>query len=139
MTAFAAITINDGQATPVAHTFSPRRINDGIAKWQDLSGGIAVGFPTLTCMLREPLRGQKAKVFRAQLKVVVPVLETISNSTYSGILPAPTKGYEMVATVEFLIPERSTLQNRKDLRAYVANALAQADIKSLCEDLAMIF
>lgn len=139
MTAFASITINDGQATPVAHTFTARRIENGVAKWQDISSGISVGFPTTQVSLREPIKGSKSPTYRAFLKITVPVMEVVNASTYNGITPAPTKAYEMIANVEFLMPERSVLQNRKDLRAYVANALAQADLKSLFEDLNMIY
>lgn len=140
MTAFTSITLSDGQATPVAHTFTARRIDPtGVAKWQDISSGIAVGFPTVTASLREPIRGSKLPSYKATLKITVPVLETVSNSTYSGITPAPTKAYDCVANVELILPERSVLQDRKNLRAYLANALAQADLKSLIEDLNMVY
>lgn len=141
MTAFATITINDGAATPVARTFTARRIDDGVAKWQEITGGIAVGFPTITASLREPLRNQKngARVYRGTLKVVYPVLEVVNASTYNGITPAPTKAYDCTMNVDFTFPERSTQQDRKHIRALMANALAQADLKALIEDLNMVF
>lgn len=139
MTAFASITINDGQATPVAHTFTARRISDGIAKWQDISGGIALGFPTLTASLREPVKGSKIPTYRAEINLSVPKMETVNASTYNGITPAPTKAYEVVAKLTLLIPERSVSQDRKDIRAYMANALAQLDLKALIEDLNFVY
>lgn len=139
MPAFANITLSDGQSTPVAHTFTARRIQDGVAKWQDTSGGIAVGFPTVTASLREPVPGSKTRNYRLTMKFAVPTLETVSNSTYSGITPAPTKAYDCICNVEFVMPERSITQNRKDIRAYVANSLAQVDLKSMIEDLAMVY
>lgn len=140
MTAFANITINDGQATPVAHTFTARRIENGIAKWQDISGGIAVGFPTITAALREPVAGSKTgRSYKATIKIRVPVLETVNASTWNGITPAPTKAYDVEANLDLIFPERATAQNRKDLRAYVANALGQADLKALIEDLNFVY
>lgn len=139
MTAFATISLNDGQATPVAHSFTARRLDAGVAKWQDISGGIAVGFPTISASLREPLKGSKIPVYKAVIKVTLPVLEVVNSSTYSGITPAPTKAYDCFATLELVLPERSVLQDRKNLRAYIANALAQADLKSLIEDLGMVY
>lgn len=139
MTAFGNITLNDGQGTPVAHTFSARRIEAGIAKWQDISGGIAQGFATITASLREPVKGSKTPVYKAELNFYSPKLETVNASTYNGITPAPTKAYECVAKLTFLLPERSVTQDRKDIRAYVANALAQADIKALIEDLNFVY
>ena len=140
MTAFANITINDGQATPVAHTFSPRKIGaDGVAKWQDLSGGIAVGFPTLTAQIREPIRGSKVPTYRVTIRLQVPTLETISNSTVSGILPAPTKAYDTGAELVFLLPERGTTAQRKDVVAYAKNILSQADIVAMLNDLSFVY
>lgn len=139
MTAFANISINDGQATPVAHTFTARRLDAGVAKWQDISGGIAVGFPTLTASLREPIKGSKVPVYKATLKITLPVLEVVNSSTYSGITPAPTKAYDVIANVDIIMPERSVLQDRKNIRAYLVNALAQADILSMIQDLNMVY
>lgn len=139
MTAFTNITINDGQATPVAHTFTARRIDNGVAKWQDISGGIAVGFPTITSSLREPIKGSSTPLYKDVMKITLPVLEVVNSSTYSGITPAPTKAYDLQVNVEFLMPERSTNQDRKNIRAYVANALAQADLKAMIEDLNMVY
>lgn len=139
MTAFANITINDGQATPVAHTFTARRIDAGIAKWQDLSSGIAVGFPTITANLREPIKGSKNPVYKAVVKITLPVLEVVNSSTYSGITPAPTKAYDLVANLEVMMPERSVLADRKNIQAYIVNALNQVDIKSMFVDLNMVY
>lgn len=139
MTAFANITINDGQATPVAHTFTARRIADGLAKWQDISSGIAVGFPTVTASLREPVPGTKDPMYKAVVVIKVPKLETVNASTYSGITPAPTKAYECMAKIEMSFPERSTTADRKDLRAYTANAMAQLDLKAMLEDLNFVY
>lgn len=125
MTAIAALTINDGAATPVAHTFNPVNIDSaGVARWADRSGGIALGFPTLSYSLRSPTKDSRN--YKIIAKVVTPVLEVTSPSTQTGIQPAPTKAYDLICNVEFVLPERSTLQERKNLFAYVKNALAQS-------------
>lgn len=139
MTAFTTITINDGQAVPVAHTFTARRLENGVAKWQDLSGGIAVGFPTIQASLREPVKNSKTPVYKAAIKFTLPVLETVNASTYNGITPAPTKAYDVVANLEILMPERSALQDRKNIQAYLVNSLNQVDLKSLIVDLNMVY
>lgn len=140
MNAFSSLTINDGQGTPVAHTFTARRIDSGIAKWQDISGGIAVGFPTITASLREPAKnGNGSRVYRGQIKVVLPVLEVTNPSTYNGITPAPTKAYDCIMVTDFTFPERSDAQTRKNVRAYMANALANTDLKALIEDLNFVY
>lgn len=133
MTAFADLTINDGQATPVAHTFKARRIDGIVAKYQDISGGIAIGYPQVTLASREPINGSSN--FKVTTKVTVPVLETISGTSYAGIVAAPTLAYNLTFTGEFILPSRSTLAVRKDLLAYVKNLLSNTVITSLVQDL----
>lgn len=144
MPALASITIDDGQATPVAHTFSPSGPDkNGVNYLYDRSGGIAIGFPNIALDLREPVAGAKtsdsSRVYRAKIKVVMPVLEVTSASTGTGIQPAPTKAYEAAFVGEFILPERSTLQNRKDILAYAKNLLADSVVTSLVRDLESIY
>lgn len=134
MAAFADLTINDGQATPVAHTFKARRITpEGVARYQDISSGIAIGFPTIEVSNREPLKNSPN--YRVKVKAILPVLETISGNTHAGIVAAPQKAYDLIADMEFILPARSTLAVRKDLLAYVKNCLAHATMTSVLQDL----
>lgn len=127
MTAIAALTLNDGQATPVAHTFSPVNIDqNGVAKWADRTGGIALGYPIVTFSMRMPTKAQRN--YRVTVKVVTPILEQTSASTATGIQPAPTKAYDLTFNGEFILPERSTLAQRNDILAYVKNYLANAAV-----------
>lgn len=127
MAAFAPIVISDGQVTPVAHTFSPERIDPaGVAKFVDRVTGIAIGFPVLTLATRSPSKGSRN--YRVTGKLVVPTLEVTSPSTASGIQPAPTKAYELIATFEFVLPERSTLAERTNALAYAKNFLANTNV-----------
>lgn len=140
MPGLASITINDGATTPVAHTFNPSNPDqNGTNYWYDRSAGIAIGFPEISQFLRVPAAGATAstagRVYRAKSKVVFPVLEVTSASTGTGIQPAPTKAYELVFNGEFILPERSTLQNRKDILALAKNMLAHATITSMVQDL----
>lgn len=124
MAAIAPIVINDGQATPVAHTFSPSRIENGVTTFVDRSGGIALGFPTISHSLRQPSKGNRN--YKLVVKVVVPVLEATSPSTSTGIQPAPTKAYDVFGTLEMVLPERSTTAQRKDVAAYIRNLMAHS-------------
>jgi hypothetical protein len=131
MPAIANIVINDGQGTPVAHTFAPVTIKAEVASYADRVGGISVGYPTITASLSQPTK--TSRLYKARLKVVMPVLETVSNSTMSGILPAPTKAYDVTADMTFFMPERSTLSDRKNILAYAKNLLANAVSTALIE------
>jgi len=146
MPALAAITINDGAATPVAHTFNPSGPDqNGVNYFYDRSGGVAIGFPAISIDLKEPkpapAGGQSGRdrVYRATVKVVFPVLEVTSPTTGTGIQPAPTKSYDLIFRGEFVLPERSTLQNRKDIFAFAKNILANSNVTSLVQDLESIY
>lgn len=123
----ANLVVNDGQTTPAAHTFGAAGADPlGVARWYDRSGGIALGFPQLNFSMKVP--SKSSRNFRIIAQVVIPVLEQTSASTATGIQPAPTKAYDLRSNIEFVLPERSTLQQRKDLLAYVKNYLANSTV-----------
>jgi hypothetical protein len=138
MTAIAALVLADGQATPVNHTFNPVNIDQsGVAKWADRSGGIALGFPLMTFSMRNP--SKTSRNYKVTAKVVVPVLEVTSPSTASGIQPAPTLAYNLTASLEMVLPERSTLGQRNDLLAYTKNALASAVLTAAVQSFESVY
>jgi hypothetical protein len=133
----ANIVINDGQATPVAHTFAPAAQGERGSLFQDRSGGISVGYPTISVNTVPP--SKTSHLYKTRVKVSLPIMENVTNSTVSGIAPAPTLSYTMTADMTFFMPDRSSLQNRKDIIAYAKNSLANALIAAVLEDNAMIF
>lgn len=138
MPARANIVVNDGQATPVAHTFNPAENGDNDL-FEDKSGGIPIGFPTIVTRFQRPAPGAAAsvsnRVYRIKTTVSWPTLESTSASTGTGIPPAPTVAYVNRCVMEWIHPERSTLANRKDARAIVYNLLANTDYKKVVEEL----
>lgn len=139
MPAIGNLTINDGAATPVAHTFAPVGISGIVASYADRSGGIPVGYPTVDVSLRAPSNQSREKMYLATLRVNYPILEVTSPSTGTGIQPAPTVSYKMIAELKCWLPERSTLQNRKDLRAFIKNLMNDAVTTALVETLENVY
>jgi hypothetical protein len=138
MTAIAALTLADGQATPVNHTFNPVNIDQaGIAKWADRSGGIALGYPVVSFSLRAP--SKTSRNYKVTAKVVTPVLEVTSPSTSTGIQPAPTKAYDLICNIDMTLPERSTLAQRNDLLAYAKNVLANAVLTAAVQSFESVY
>lgn len=129
----ATITLNDGAATPVAHSFTPVNVNaDGVAKYSDKSLGIAIGYPIVTLQAKE-----STKQFRSSRvigKVVLPVLEQVAGSSNTGFTPAPVVAYPLYFNFDFTLPDRCTIQNRKDILAYAKNLLTNAIVSSLVVD-----
>jgi hypothetical protein len=93
----------------------------GVARWEDQSGGIAVGFPSFTMSTRPPTKG--SRVYKVTAKLSLPTLEAVSGTNVSGFTPASQKAYDCQAIVDFLLPERSTSAERTALLSQLASLL----------------
>lgn len=123
MPAISNLILNDGLATPVAHTFNPARSIADFAQWEDRVAGIYIGFNKVSFQLIRPTGNGRtgSRNLKLNVKVETPKMETLSNSTVSGIAPAPTVAYRVVCEMNFTLPERSSLQDRKDMRAFIVS------------------
>lgn len=137
MAAVGNIVINDGQGSPVAHTFSPSTVTSEVVEYHDRVGGIVLGYPRLT--LGQKMPATPGASIKQTLKVEVPTLETVTGSTGEGFAPKPTLAYKERAYAEFYHDPRSSLQERKNLNAYFKNALANAAWTSIVENYEMPF
>lgn len=125
MSALASIAIAD--SVPTTRVFSPINIDvAGVAKLADRSGGVAIGFPVISLLVRQPSKASRN--YRVTGKVVVPTLEVTAPSTATGIQPAPTKAYDLLGTFEFVLPERSTLLERNNLLSLFKNFVADVNV-----------
>jgi len=107
------ITVNDRAATPVAHTYTPQNLENGVATFFN-SDGIPVGDQKLTVKVkRNPKRVSVSLVFADP----VVVTETING------VDRPAVDRTAYANIEFNFAATSTLQERKDLVGKVEDAL----------------
>lgn len=125
MPAIAALTIADGQASPANHTFSPVTTDGTTAKWADRSPSIPAGFLTVNYEVSPPSGNRTTH--KLQAGFLTPSVAEVDGSDkvvrYSS------------AQVTLNIHPESTLQERKDLLAYVANFLDIAGVKTSVENL----
>ena len=139
MATATAIVLADAQATPVNHTFSPIGADSNEVYWfVDQSQTNAIGYWKISVEITRPKIAQpgessKNRVERVRIGLHEPVLETVSNSTVSGIAPAPTVAYIPRSFHEFILPERGVLLDRKNLRKMSANLLNDANIVAVVE------
>ncbi len=135
MSAIANVVINDGQGTPVAHTFAPAKTQADWALLEDRTAGIYIGYNKLTFSLTRPSGDSRSasRNLKLSVKIETPKLENVTNSTISGIAPAPTISYRPVVELIATFPERCSLQDRKDLQAYLKNALSNAFVTDAFE------
>jgi hypothetical protein len=141
MPAIAALTVADGESTPVNHTFSPAGINaDGVAFYENRVTGIQVGYESLSIGIRRPAKqANGSRNNKVTLKMSLPTLEVTSPATGTGIQPAPTKAYDVMCAVEFVLPERCTKQERDNLLTMVANLLDNASVRTCIEELEAVY
>jgi len=132
MAAQANIVINDGKATPVAHTFTARGADKAKAEWKEVTNGVPIGMPTLTMTLRETF-GDKGKN-DVELRLGLPVMEVISGAD-GGYTPVPKVAFTSWGVVQFTLPNRSSQADRKDILALLKNALANVAVTAAVQDL----
>lgn len=130
MPQIAAIVINDGASTPVAHTFSPiGRDNNGVFWFEQTTPAVSspIGAKRIGYKQTRVLDSRKREtgVSRCTYTLSVPSLETLATND-AGFLPPATLAYEEVCRISFDLADRSITQERKDTRVLVANFLAHA-------------
>lgn len=131
----ANIVINDGAGTPVAHTFNPQMVGLDKSLFRDRTIDVIIGQPSIEMTKVEPT--STSGLYRVTTRVSVPVLEVSAPSTGSGYQPQPKVAYTLTGLTQFMIPQRSTLQERKHVLAYVKNLMANATLVSAVENLEM--
>lgn len=125
MPAASNITINDGAATPVAHTFTPIGKDDKGVLWFEQTNPVPASpleAKRIGYRQYRSTSGGTNGVSKMVLTVALPTLETLGNNS-AGFTPPPTLAYRNAVRIEFDLPERGTKQQRKDLRTFVYNLL----------------
>lgn len=120
MPAIATLSINDGQGTPVAHSFAPVTTDGSKAQFADRSPTIPSGFRTISHEVLPP-NGTRT-VNKIAAGFLFPVVATVDGVD-------KVVRYSSAQVILNIHPD-STLQDRKDALAYVANFLDHADVVS---------
>lgn len=134
MPAIANIVVNDGKATPVAHTFEPATASADRATWEDRFATQYIGYNKLVMNLTRPKGPSKVanRNIYLDLRLETPVLETTGTND-AGLTPAPTVAYRPMAEVRFTLPDRSLESERKDLRVMLTNCFGNSQVIAAIE------
>jgi hypothetical protein len=144
VSAVATITINDGQATPVAHNFIPLgQDKNGVWWFEDQSPSFTLGYNRISVGISRTAIGSPGansgnRVNRVKLGIHTPKLETLGTAD-NGIIPPPTLAYIPRVNLEFILSERAVLQDRKDVLAYAVNLLANTQVVAMVQTLQPIY
>lgn len=145
MAAVANIVLADAQVSPVNHTFIPLGPDtNGVWWFEDQSPSNVIGYNRISIQLirtKSPTPTQASgsdRVNRVKIGLHCPVAETLGTND-AGVTPPPTLAYISRASIELILPERNSLQNRKDLRKFAQFVLADAQVIAMAETLQNIF
>lgn len=124
MSAIATVFAFDGNTTPVGHLFTPlsvtREGNAVLASWRETGlNAPIIAQPRVSLKLERSKNG----VYRSELKVVVPVMESILNQNAAGYTASPKVAYESTMYAVGLFNERATPTDRRIVRMLLTNML----------------
>lgn len=109
MAAIANIVVPDAAGTPVNHTFAPQKVANDTAQWQEKSASTPQGYWNLITTVKEPVNGGTA--YRVTKTFDMTFLKTYVDLSGNSITAVD---YVVRRKEEWLLPIKSTLQNRKD-------------------------
>lgn len=138
MPAIVALSLNDGQATPVTHVFDVVNGQQATepARYYDKSAGSYAGYNKLSVLVR---RSATSKATKIEMRLELPQLAVTAPQTGTGIQPNPTQAYALFGKVEMIVPDACNLQNRKDLIAYMRNLINAGVVTTVVQDISPIY
>lgn len=128
----ANITLTDGAVTPINRVYFPTQSSENSIVWRDRTSAIYVGQNRLTAEQR--LATRQSRATKLHWKLETPVLEQTSPSTATGIQPQPTVAYTLLGEVKLVLPDRCSLQERKDLLLQLRDLLSEAIVTAQVQD-----
>lgn len=123
MAAQANITVFDGAASPVSHTFTGEEVArnvDGsvVAKWKETS----LTLPDYACnRITITKRKLKNGLQRIETRVEIPVMEAVNAQNSSGYTAPPKVAHVVGMSIVAFVHERSTETDRRLARQILVN------------------
>lgn len=124
MSQIANITVFDGAGTPVSHTLTAIEVSreKGVVRalWRESNAALPV-YAQIRAMVS--LEVLKSGVCKTEVRVVVPVMESIGAQNAAGYTAAPKVAYENTFVTTGFFHERSDITGRRLARQIMANLL----------------
>lgn len=123
MPAITTLNIADGEIAPVTHVLSPDRIDSaGVAFYENRATGIVKKYETVSISNVRPKLDTGVRKVRVRMDL--PYFDTVDTMLKLGSV-----GFDGT----FLLPNSSTVQQRKNIRVMVSNLIASAFSASLVD------
>lgn len=129
MPATTSIVLMDGKSTPVSHTFSPKAIDRGNASFQDLAAPTIIGRDELSLVTADASGGNAVKV---TVRLRRPFTETVTDSAGKSTVSVK---YQYLGVIELYLPKAGTAAERDDMRTIMSNALVDASVAAVIDNI----
>lgn len=124
MANIANLVAFDGASTPVSHTLVPidvsRAKNKVVANWREQIASLPTYAQVRASMTSEAL---PSGIVKSEIKVVVPVMESVSGQNAAGYTAAPKVAYENTFVLTSFAHPRSDIAGRRLARQIMVNIL----------------
>lgn len=124
MPAIANLSINDGQSTPVAHTFAVGTTDGQNAKWLEKTAAASTGYYSLTYGVRLGKTPTAANV--VEVSIIMP---TLDGTSLNGVMRKSS------ASLRINFAQSASQQEMKDMVAYLTNFLSNVNVKAAIPNL----
>lgn len=123
MSQLADITVFDGAATPVSHTLkgmsvTRNKANEIVAEYREAIPSLPVIAQVRASIKYSML---KSGVVKTEVRVVVPVMETVGAQNAAGYTAQPKVAYEDTVVIQGYFHPRSTITGRRLVRQLAVN------------------
>lgn len=122
MAQIANITVYDGAATPVSHTLVPVSVTRDKGKvtalWREQLASLPVYAQVSAIAVIERM---KSGVYKTEVRVEVPVMESVSGQNAAGYTAAPKVAYVNTVITTGYFHERSDVAGRRLARQLAIN------------------
>lgn len=133
MPAKTPFVLTDGEATPVNHTFNPSApTQTGVEPWiERATSGVTLGNSPLLISVTPPQGNSQFS--RVKVKLSRPHL--ISTTPPGASAPVTSVDHTDTISIECTYHNKSTTQDRKNIRTMIADLLMEAQFVSIHDNL----
>jgi hypothetical protein len=122
MAAISNITVFDGAASPVSHTLVPVSVTRDKGKVTALWREAAINVPAYAQVWAQAtIERNPSGVYKTEMRVGVPVMESISGQNAAGYTAAPKVAFTNTTILTGLYHERSDITGRRLCRQIAVN------------------
>lgn len=134
----APITLLDGK-TPTAesHVFQPVMNAPAFYQRNGVSGQPVIAFEGIKIYVTRGKTPNSAN--RIDVDLSIPVMEVPAGSTTSGYQAPPSVAHVLNARIQFFVHQRSTKEQRVDLRTMLKNLLTDSQLTNAVDNLENAF